>query len=127
VVLITETEIFCANAGDSRTVMCQRGIAVDLSKDHKPTSHEEKKRVINAGGEVELGRVNGVLSLSRAIGDFEYKSLKPPRDARPSWYLNNHIITSFPDVTVTDLTDETDFIVLACDGIWDCITSAKCI
>jgi len=71
--LITDQEIYCANAGDSRTVLCERGQAVDLSKDHKPTYEGEKKRVIKAGGEVELGRVNGILSLSRAMGDFAYK------------------------------------------------------
>ena len=102
--LITESKIYCANAGDSRTVMCEMGQSIDLSKDHKPSHQDEKRRVINAGGEVELGRVNGILSLSRAIGDFEYKPVKPPKDARSTWYLNNHIITSIPDITVTDLT-----------------------
>ena len=102
------------------------GQTSELSKDHKPSSLDEKKRIINAGGEVELGRVNGILSLSRALGDFEYKQKKAPKDARPSWYLNNHIISSVPDITVTEITDDTDFVILACDGIWDCITSQKC-
>ena len=125
--MITDQEIYCANAGDSRTVLCERGQAIDLSKDHKPTYESEKKRVIKAGGEVELGRVNGILSLSRAMGDFEYKPLKPPKDAIKSWYLNNHIVTSFPDITRTDISEDSEFLVLACDGIWDCITSQKCI
>lgn len=73
VVLLTDSKIICANAGDSRAILCEKGQTIELSKDHKPTSPEEKKRVVNAGGEVELGRVNGILSLSRAIGDFEYK------------------------------------------------------
>lgn len=37
VVLITRNEVYCANAGDSRTVLASRGNAKDLSIDHKPT------------------------------------------------------------------------------------------
>ena len=51
-----------------------------MSKDHKPDDPEEKKRIINANGFVEENRVNGMWALSRAFGDFEYKSnnvLKP--------------------------------------------------
>jgi serine/threonine protein phosphatase PrpC len=44
-----------------------------LSYDHKPTDETEMERIINAGGYVEFGRVNGNLALSRAIGDFEFK------------------------------------------------------
>jgi serine/threonine protein phosphatase PrpC len=36
VVLITRNEVYCANAGDSRTVLASRGTAKDLSVDHKP-------------------------------------------------------------------------------------------
>ena len=74
-------EIYCANAGDSRTVMCEKGNAVDLSKDHKPELPEERSRIIKAGGEVVDGRVNGMLALSRAFGDFDYKPITPPKDA----------------------------------------------
>lgn len=36
VLLITETHVYCANTGDARSVICEKGRAVDLSKDHKP-------------------------------------------------------------------------------------------
>ena len=63
------------------------------------------------------GRTNGVLSLSRAIGDFDYKDMKKePKD---------HIITAQPEVTVRDLTPDTELIICACDGIWDCLTSQQ--
>lgn len=42
VVLITKDRIFCANAGDSRAVLCQTGNrAIGLSEDHKPNNLEE--------------------------------------------------------------------------------------
>ena len=50
--------------------------AIALSKDHKPDDPEEATRIQAAGGFVDDGRVNGMLALSRALGDFEYKSNK---------------------------------------------------
>lgn len=80
VLLVTRTDIYCANAGDSRTVLCKKGKAKDLSEDHKPDLPSERNRIERANGYVEEKRVNGMLALSRALGDFEYKSnplLKP--------------------------------------------------
>ena len=105
VILLTATELWCANAGDSRTIISENGRAVDMSVDHKPDLPFEHDRIIKAGGEVEDGRVNGVLALSRAIGDFEYKPPVPPKGADESWFKNNHMVTSFPDVTVKPMHD----------------------
>lgn len=69
----------------------------------------EKARINAAGGFVDFGRVNGNLALSRAIGDFEFKKsagLSPEQQ----------IVTAFPDVTVHDITDDDEFLVVACDG-----------
>ena len=126
-VLITPNEIYCANAGDSRTVMSEHGKAVELSKDHKPDLPTERTRILKAGGEVVDGRVNGMLALSRAIGDFDYKPITPPKDAQKNWYLNNHMVTSYPDVVVKPFHKDVEFMVVACDGIWDCKTSEEAI
>jgi len=119
--LITpDGEIYVANAGDSRSVIGVKGEVKDLSQDHKPTNFVEKERIQGAGGYVEYGRVNGNLALSRAIGDFEFKknySLTPEKQ----------IITSDPDVSIHQISDEDEFFVLACDGIWDCLTSQQVV
>lgn len=113
--LITRTEVIVANAGDSRCVIAVGGKAKDLSVDHKPDLPVEKKRVLRAGGFVEEGRVNGIIAVSRAIGDWEYKSQQLK--------LEDNAVTSFPDITVETIKPDTDFIIVACDGIWDCLTS----
>jgi protein phosphatase 1G len=73
VALITDTEIYCANAGDSRCVLSNQGKAIEMSIDHKPELSTEKARIEKAGGWVEENRVKGVLNLSRSLGDLEYK------------------------------------------------------
>ncbi|KAG5983535.1 Protein phosphatase type 2C 3 [Claviceps digitariae] len=114
--LIAGKKLYVANAGDSRCVLGIKGRAKPLSQDHKPQLENEKNRITAAGGFVDFGRVNGNLALSRAIGDFEFKKSAelPPEQ---------QIVTAFPDVEQHDLTDEDEFMVLACDGIWDCQSS----
>lgn len=114
--IITDDKIYLANAGDSRAVLGVKGRAKPLSFDHKPQNEGEKARITAAGGFVDFGRVNGNLVLSRAIGDFEFK-----KSAELSPELQ--IVTAFPDVTVHELADNDEFLVVACDGIWDCQSS----
>ncbi|UNI20816.1 Protein-serine/threonine phosphatase [Purpureocillium takamizusanense] len=114
--LIAGNKLYVANAGDSRGVLGIKGRAKPMSQDHKPQLEAEKNRITAAGGFVDFGRVNGNLALSRAIGDFEFKK---SADLSPE----NQIVTAFPDVDSHDLTEEDEFLVLACDGIWDCQSS----
>jgi len=118
--IITHDKIYVANAGDSRSVLGIKGRAKPLSFDHKPTNEPEKQRIQAAGGFVDFGRVNGNLALSRAIGDFEFKKTA---DLGPE----QQIVTAFPDVTAHDITPDDEFLVLACDGIWDCMSSQSVI
>ncbi|KAE9417436.1 hypothetical protein Angca_006004, partial [Angiostrongylus cantonensis] len=121
VCLMNKQRIIVANAGDSRAVLCRGGIAVDLSIDHKPEDDIEKTRIVNAGGYVnEDGRVNGGLNLSRAFGDHSYKkNFDLP--------LRDQMITALPDVKVETLQPSDEFLVLACDGIWNSLNSQQVV
>ncbi|KAE8181313.1 hypothetical protein CF336_g8965, partial [Tilletia laevis] len=112
--------IIVANAGDSRSVLSLKGEAKPMSYDHKPTNQKETARIVGAGGFVEFGRVNGNLALSRALGDFEFKGNHslPPED---------QAVTADPDVIVHSMTGEEEFLVLACDGIFDCLSNQQVV
>ncbi|KAI5478743.1 hypothetical protein MNV49_004668 [Pseudohyphozyma bogoriensis] len=112
--------IVCANAGDSRSVLSLGGEAKPMSYDHKPTNTGETARIVAAGGFVEFGRVNGNLALSRALGDFEFKQ-------NTSLDAEHQIVTADPDVIVHEPTPEDEFLVIACDGIWDVLSSQQVI
>ncbi|KAK3902029.1 phosphatase 2C-like domain-containing protein [Staphylotrichum tortipilum] len=118
--LITDDKIYTANAGDSRSVLGVKGRAKPLSFDHKPQNEGEKARITAAGGFVDFGRVNGNLALSRAIGDFEFKK---SAELAPE----QQIVTAYPDVVVHEMGDDDEFLVIACDGIWDCQSSQAVI
>jgi len=125
---IRHGELIVANAGDCRAVLCRGGQAVNLSEDHKPDLPRESIRITRAGGWVEaehygrvtVHRVNGDLSLSRAIGDLEYKQNKglPP---------GGQLIIATPDVWTFQRDADDEFMVIACDGVWDVISSQEAV
>ena len=118
---MTPDKYICANAGDSRVILSKMdGSVVPLSEDHKPDNPGELARIEAGGGYVAEGRVCGNLSLSRAFGDFHYKQ-NVKKDYK------NQLITVDPEIiTVDRKPDEDDFLVLACDGIWDCLDNEEC-
>ena len=110
-VFIQNEKIHVANCGDSRAVLCKRGVAVPLTVDHKPGLPAEKSRILAAGGVVLHGRVNGNLNLSRAIGDFAFKASSLAPEAQ--------MITAVPEISQHVITDDDEFLVIACDGVWE--------
>ena len=112
VCVIDNDTIYFANAGDSGAIVITKDECVKhMTREHKPDNEEEKNRIIKAGGVVEDRRV-GNLNLSRSIGDLEYKQnkrLKPEQQ----------IITAHPEITKINRSD-VQYIVIACDGVWDC-------
>lgn len=110
VAIVTPDKIIVANCGDSRAVLCRNGKAVPLSNDHKPDRPDELNRIQAAGGRViywDCPRVQGVLAMSRAIGD---NYLKP-------------YVSCEPEVTITDRTAEDECLILASDGLWDVVSN----
>jgi serine/threonine protein phosphatase PrpC len=118
-VAITPEAIVCANTGDSRSVLCRAGQAIDLSNDHKPSLDEEKNRIEHAGGHVKFNRVNGDLAVSRALGDFAYKQ----RDDLPA---EAQAVTALPELKSEPRSAADEFVLLACDGVWDVLSSQEC-
>lgn len=116
--LIKGNRLWCGNAGDSRCIGGVAGRAVALSRDHKPNDPGEKSRIEAAGGSVEFNRVNGNLALSRALGDFIFKM----NNNLPE---NEQIVSAEPEVEETEITEDWDFLLLACDGIWDVLSNQQ--
>jgi protein phosphatase 2C family protein 2/3 len=119
-VMALEGRLICGNAGDSRAVAYRRDRegklhAIPLSQDHRPTLLSEVHRIEEAGGAVQHNRVNGVLALTRALGDFEFKKNDEHGD----------IITARPDITEVPLTRDIAFVVVACDGVWDVVSNEQ--
>ena len=120
VVLLTPSHVIGCNAGDSRAVLRRAGGTLPLSFDHKPSEVSEKDRITEAGGFVKARRVDGDLAVSRALGDFVYKT----NETLPT---NKQKVIPNPDFVVYPRCDEEDeFVILACDGIWDVATSKQC-
>lgn len=124
VVYVSDDGFISANLGDSRAILCRGPKAIPLTKDHKPDTTSERKRIEDLGGRVKwhgyLGpdklpvpgmgayRINGNLAVSRAFGD---------RLERP-------YVSSEPEITVHERNNDEDrFIVLASDGLWDVMSS----
>jgi len=118
--VVTDNHLVVANAGDSRCILSRAGKAVALTEDHKPTNEDEFARIMKAGGFVADGRVNGSLNLSRALGDLEYKQVShlPPEE---------QMVTANPEVRKLRLTPDDEFLILACDGIWDVLTNEEAV
>lgn len=117
VVILTPNHILCANTGDSRAILQRYGKVVPLSFDHKPNNVVERRRIQQANGYVKRKRVDGDLAVSRAFGDFCMKQAsKPPQK-----------VIVDPDILIypRDLSGD-EFIVLACDGVWDVATNEMC-
>ncbi|KAK7737021.1 mgpp2cl-1, protein phosphatase 2C-like protein 1 [Cytospora paraplurivora] len=96
--------LYTANVGDARIILCRGGKALRLSYDHKGSDENEGKRITNSGGLILNNRVNGVLAVTRALGDTYMKDL----------------VTGHPYTTETVIQPDIDeFIIIACDGLWD--------
>ncbi|GAB2291654.1 hypothetical protein Dimus_025910 [Dionaea muscipula] len=110
--------LLVANAGDCRAVLGKRGRAVELSKDHKPGCKSERLRIEKLGGVVYDGYLNGQLAVSRALGDWHMKGLKGASYCP---------LIALPELQEVVLTEEDEFLILGCDGLWDVMSSQHAV
>lgn len=117
-----EEDLYVANAGDCRAVLSDNGRAVALSRDHKPDAPGEKERLEGMGACISMSKntayvvskeCSAGLAVSRGLGDIHFKQLG---------YL-----TPEPEVTRTQLNPAHEFIIMACDGVWDVINNQEAV
>lgn len=102
--------LYTANVGDSRIILCRNSKAVRLTYDHKATDKYEVERIENSGGLIMKQRVNGMLAVTRSLGDKFFKDL----------VIGNPYTTSVE----LDLSIDS-FLIIACDGLWDVISDQQ--
>jgi serine/threonine protein phosphatase PrpC len=106
--------LWLANVGDSRAVIFnnKKNIATPLTMDHKPHHSAEKNRIELLGGKIKFDGADwriGDLSLSRALGDLD----------------NTPYVTHRPEVFRYKIKKNDNFIIFACDGLWDVLSNTE--
>ena len=142
--MIRSDRIIVANVGDSRAVLSRAGAAIDLSTEHRvygrgPVVDSETARVLSAGGWVDDGRVCGILAVSRAFGDADFKGAGLPRmlsrgvedghftaEVAANAQFTADPVTSEPDVLeMAVVPGEDELVIVASDGLWDVMSSGE--
>ncbi|KAH6757590.1 hypothetical protein C2S51_038738 [Perilla frutescens var. frutescens] len=116
--LVLGSSLVVANVGDCRAVLCRRGKAIEMSRDHKPVCLRERRRIEASGGYIYDGYLNGQLNVARALGDWHMEGLKG-QEGGP--------LTAEPELMSTSLTEEDEFLIIGCDGLWDVFLSQNAV
>ena len=80
----------------------------------------ERSRIEKAGGTVMMQRVNGSLAVSRALGDFDYKCVEGKEQ-------NEQLVSPEPEMHLMDRSEKDQFLLLACDGVFDVMTNEEIV
>ncbi|KAL5700712.1 protein-serine/threonine phosphatase [Ranunculus cassubicifolius] len=115
--LILGRLLLVANVGDCRAVLSRKGEAVEMSQDHRPIYEQERARVEKSGGYIDGKYLNGILSVSRALGDWDLKLALGA--ASP--------LIAEPEFRQILLTGDDEFLIIGCDGIWDVLSSQQAV
>ncbi|GKV42058.1 hypothetical protein SLEP1_g49507 [Rubroshorea leprosula] len=116
--LVVGRLLVVANAGDCRAVLCRRGKAIEMSRDHKPNCNQERERIEASGGYVNDGYLNGQLNVARALGDWHMEGLKR---------VGGGPLSAEPELMTRKLTEEDEFLIIGCDGLWDVFRSENAV
>ncbi|XP_070545302.1 protein phosphatase Mn(2+)-dependent 1K-like [Ptychodera flava] len=101
-------ELVVASVGDSRAILCRKGVAKRLTRDHEPEDPEEAVRIKAHDGFISwnsLGTalVNGSLTMTRSFGDLP---------------LKRYGVTAEPETKSLKISHSRDsFVVLTTDGV----------
>jgi hypothetical protein len=106
-------ELVVANCGDSRAILFSAGQTLALTRDHIPTDEDERQRIVNQGGAVIGGRLQGQLGVSRAFGNYEFKE--------------SQVLSAEPEVHQVTLTSESELLVVGSDGLYEHFTNEEII
>lgn len=134
--------LFAANVGDSRVVLARKnGACLELTSDHKPSRPDEAARVRAAGGFILHKRVMGELAITRAFGDKSFKMgikamLEEDADELggaggvsddATKDLTAPLVSAEPEIASIVLSHDDEFLLLACDGLFDVFKSQDAI
>lgn len=103
--------LHAANVGDARVVVSQNQTALRLSWDHRAEDPGEVERIEKAGGFVFRNRVLGILAVTRSLGDHAVKEF----------------VIGAPHTSSLENARTGDFVILACDGLWDVFSDQEAI
>jgi protein phosphatase 2C family protein 2/3 len=117
VVAIRSGVAVVGHLGDARAVLGRRGgTATALTRDHTLKDGAEVSRVEAEGGVVRDGRIHDILQVPRAFGDYDIDhGRKLPG------------VSALPSIGEYRLREGDEMLILACDGIWDVLTSQQAV
>ncbi len=125
IVFIKNSQLYIANVGDSLGVMFKNGQAIRLNVEHKTTLPSESTRINKSGAKIINNRIDGRLNLTRAIGniliilgDLNFKN-------NNDMNFYEQAVTAYPQINSMKITKDCDFIIMGCDGVWDCVDAQK--
>lgn len=128
VAILIGRKLYIANLGDSRALLFNNRGLVFSTADHKPESPSESKRIYELGGHVKVygvARTNGQIATSRSFGDFKGNGLKT--DVQGNYLGHRAPLSPVPDIKIIDLTTSNNYLILACDGLWDVYKNSEII
>lgn len=116
IILVIGNYVYQINLGDSKSILYRDDYIISETRDHEPNN--EKERIAAAGGRVsDDNRVNGILAMSRAFGNYHLKVVNGS-------YSPDGPVSCRPNVTVTSKQQGMKFII-ASDGLYDGLTSTQ--
>ena len=133
-VIFTPEKLICPNIGDSRAVLARydknnkKYIAIDLSRDHKPTELDERQRIIENDGRIQPFFEDGEFVGPERIWikEEEVPGLAMTRSFGDRVAATVGVISE-PEIKEEKFEENDKFMIIASDGIWEFISSQECV